>query len=208
MRRSTLALALLLAGCPTSDPMPSGDGTGGPSSDGPEATASDPSAESTDSPVATSDSGGVEPWLEVGWGVSEFNAFEDVLPIVIGPQGLAMFSLPLRGAGFYNPPDPGFDNPDMPMLEAWVDVPGYAVTPDGHLNEVTDYPALFYPSLDEPGVLEGPAVWLVIPDGVDPEELAGLDAHLHVEMVDANGVLLEQDNDLVIGDAPQPPPGP
>ncbi len=210
MRRSIVMVGIgaLLTACPsepavppvdTSESATSGSATGAPS-DGSDATETAAETET--------DSGVIEPWLEVGWGVSEFNEFDGLLPTVVGPQGLAMFSIPLRGQGFYNPPSPSFDNPDMPMLQAWVDVPGYSITPTGHFNEVIDYPALFYPSLDEPGILEGPAVWLVIPDQVEPEEIAGLDAHLHVEMLDANDILLTEDYDLVIGDAPEPPPGP
>ena len=204
-----LGIGALLTACPSEPAMP-------PVDTGESATSESATDESSDTANPTNptqtgaatDTSEVEPWLEVGWGVSEFNEFDGVLPTVVGPQGLAMFSIPLRGQGFYNPPSPSFDNPDMPMLQAWVDVPGYAITPGGHFNEVIDYPALFYPSLDEPGILEGPAVWLVIPDQVEPDEIAGLDAHLHVEMVDANDVLLTQDHDLVIGDATEPPPGP
>lgn len=210
MRRSMLmtAMGVLLAACPkSSDPssaesmdLPTDTPTDDPSATGHEV---DPTGDPTDTTTP------MDPWLEVGWGVSEFNAFDGILPIVIGPQGLAMFSMPLRGAGFHNPPDPSFDNPDMPMLQAWVDVPGYELTPSGHFNEVLDYPALFYPSLDNPGVLEGPAVWLVLPDEVDePAVLTGLPASLHAEMLDADGLLLTEDHELVIGEAPEPPPGP
>jgi len=205
-------LALATTGCPDGgEPADSGAADSGATDSGaatePETSASTtmPSGETDPDPTT---GGEVEPWLEAGWGISEFNPFEGTFPVVVGPQGLAMFSMPLRGAGFYSPPDPSFDNPDMPILQAWVDVPGYAITPDGHFNEVVDYPALFYPSLDEPGVLAGPAVWLVIPDQAEPEEIAGLDAHLHVEMLDVEGVLLEIDHDLVIGEPPEAPPGP
>lgn len=211
MRRTMLAaaLGLLTSACPADDAPPAHETTAG-TTDGPTTSHQpDTSSGATSSdPDPSSGSEGTEAWLELGWGVAEFNAYDGVLPVVVGPQGLAMFSVPLRGAGFYNPPDPGFDNPDMPILQAWVDVEGYDGSPSGHLNEVVDYPALFYPSLDLPGALEGPAVWLVIPDGVRPEELGGLAAHLHAEMVDANGLVLSDDHDLVIGDAPPPPKGP
>ncbi len=200
---ATLGTAALLLACPI-ESNPPADSTASDTTDPPTTAA-------TDEPSGTgsgSTGGGPEAWFEVGWGISEFNEFDGILPVVVGPQGLAMFSMPMRGAGFYTPPDPGFDNPDMPMLEAWVDIPGYSITPDGHFNEVTEYPALFYPSLESPGVLEGPAVWLVIPDQAEPEQIAGLPAHLHAEMLDANGVLLVEDHDLVVGEAPEPPPGP
>jgi hypothetical protein len=199
-------LALVLTGCPGSGAPATEDGTVATDD---EATATDSASDSARTSSSTAaESGEPEAWFEVGWGVSEFNEFDGTLPVVVGPQGLSMFSLPLRGSGFYNPPNPGFDNPDMPMLQSFVDVPGYQQTPDGHFNEVVDYPALFYPSFDNPGVLEGPAVWMVIPNGVDLQQLPGLNAHLHVELVDADGLLFEQDNDLVIGEISEPPPGP
>ena len=136
-----------------------------------------------------------------------FHAFEGALPVVVGPQGLSMFSMPMRGQGFYNPPDPGFDNPDMPILHAWVDVEGYELTADGHFNEVVDYPALFYPSLADPGVLEAPAVWLVLPDEVDAPTLMGRSVIIHAEMVDADGLVLVDEHALVIGEVPPPSGG-
>lgn len=149
-------------------------------------------------PTTASDSEGVEPFLEVGWGMSDFNAFDGELPISLGAQGLNMFSLPLRGSGFHNPPDPSFDNPDMPMFEAWVDIEGYSGSPNGHFNEVTDYPALFYPSVSDGAVLEGPAVWMTLPDGVSPEDILGLTASLHAELLDRDGLRLTDDHELVI----------
>lgn len=203
-------LGLLLAACPADD-VPTPDqpdhGTSAGPTDDPTRGATSLGEGESGPTAGAQDTGEPAAWLEVGWGVSEFNAFEGVLPVVVGPQGLSMFSLPQRGAGFYNPPDPGFDNPDMPILQAWVDVEGYD-GPGGHFNEVVDYPALFYPALDDPGVLEGPAMWLVIPDGVRPQELVGLQAQLHAELVDANGLVLTDDHTLMIGEVPPPPPGP
>lgn len=199
-----VAGALVLHGCPTpGETPPAGD-----SSTGPDDTTA--AAEDTEAPPPTtgSDVPAIEPWLEVGWGTTEFNAFEGELPVVVGPQGLHMFSMPLRGQGFYNPPDPSFDNPDMPILQAWVDVEGFAITDDGHFNEVVDYPALFYPALGNAAVLEGPAVWLVLPDSVEPEQIEGLSAVLHAEMVDAFGLVLTDEHELVIGEVPPAPGGP
>lgn len=213
MRRAMLMTALggLLAACPVPPADPAEPSTTAEPTDESTETATETAAPSTTQTSLPADSTGSpspDPWLEIGWGISEFNAFEGTLPLVVGPQGLAMFSMPMRGAGFYNPPNPGFDNPDMPIVEAWVDIDGYALTPDGHFNEVVDYPALFYPSQDQPGALDGAAVWLVIPDEVEPAELTGLEAHLHAELLDADGLMLTQDHDLVIGEAPEPPPGP
>lgn len=198
--------------CPATDPPVPGDepSTGTthaatslePTADGPASDGSD------SSPATTTETGEPEPWLEAGWGLSDFNAYDGVLPVVVGPQGLSMFSVPLRGSGFYNPASPGFDNPEVPVVQAWVDVDGHQESPGGHLTEVTEYPALFYPTLDDPGVLQGVALWLVLPDGVDPNALVGLSASLHVEMIDFEGLRLVDDHDLEIGEVPPPPDGP
>ncbi len=199
-------VGLMPAACSDDAPPPSVAMTSGATTTGSSSSGAPP-ADSSGAPGEGSTTAGVEPWFEVGWGTNEFNAYEGTLPILVGPQGLSMFSVPLRGQGFYNPPDPAFDNPDMPMLEAWVDIDGFATDPRGHFNRVFDYPALFYPSLDNPGVLEGPAVWLVLPDGVEPEEVVGQPAHLFAELVDADGLRLVDEYDLVIGQAPRAPDG-
>ncbi len=177
-------------------------------SDAPSTSTTAPSESTGVPPSNDSTTDAPAPFLEVGWGTNEFNAYDGTLPVLVGPQGLNMFSVPLRGQGFYNPPDPSFDNPDMPMFQAWVDIEGFNDSPNGHFNEVIDYPALFYPMLDGGGVLEGPAVWLVLPDSVDPEAITGLAAHLHAELVDADGLQLTDDHDLIVGEISPKPPGP
>jgi hypothetical protein len=212
MERALFAavLALGASACPVDDAPPVGDAsTDVPGTDTgePEPTADGEPTAGTGTTDGPADTGEPTAWIEAGWGLSDWNAFDEVLPVVVGPQGLAMFSVPLRGRGFHNPPDPGFDNPDIPILQAWVDVDGFKESPGGHLAEVVDYPALFYPSFDDPELLEGVAVWLVLPDTVDPSALLGEEARLHVEMVDADGLRLEDDHVLAIGEAPEPDGG-
>lgn len=196
------ALGLGASACPVEAPGPggapsTGDGSSGDaSSDG--ATSPEPAGTDT----GPAETGEPTAWIEAGWGLSEWNAFDGVLPVVVGPQGLAMFSVPLRGRGFHNPAVPGYDNPDIPILQAWVDAEGHAESPGGHLAEAVDQPALFYPSLEDPTLLEGTAVWLVIPDTVAPSTLVGVEAHLHVELVDADGLELTDDHVLSIGQEP------
>ncbi len=197
-------LLVCASGCPAAEPPDGEPATGTTHA----TTAELSSSEGLDSSSAAAETSAPEPWFELGWGLSDFNAFDGTLPVVVGPQGLSMFSLPLRGNGFYNPSSPGFDNPEVPMLQAWVDVDGHHESPGGHLSEVVDYPALFYPTLDDPEVLQGVAVWLVIPDGVDPNTLVGLRAHLHAELLDFEGLRLTDDHDLVIGEVPPEPEGP
>lgn len=210
MRRALLATLMLLgaSACPTDGaPTPEEPST----SDAGGSTTVEPPADGSTTgppPATTVETGEPEAWLEAGWGISEFNAFAGTLPMVVGPQGLSMFSLPLRGKGFHNPPDPGFDDPDIPIVQAFVDVAGHAESPGGHLTEVVDYPELFYPSLADPDVLEGTAVWLVLPDTVDPSTLVGQAAHVHVELADADGLRLEDDHDLEIGQVSSAPGGP
>lgn len=212
MRRTLLLVALggCAGACPADDAPARDDeaSTSTAATTHADASTTDDPTEPSPTTAATAESGEPEPWLEVGWGLSEFNAFDGVLPVIVGPQGLSMFSLPLRGQGFHNPASPAFDDPDVPVLQAWVDVDGHMESPGGHLSEVVDYPALFYPTFDDPEVLEGVAVWLVIPDGVDPMTLVGLPAHVHAEMIDKDGLLLSDDHDLVIGEVPPPPDGP
>jgi hypothetical protein len=45
----------------------------------------------------------------------------------------------------------------------------------------------------------------VIPDTVDPSALVGEPAHLHIELVDADGLGLDDDHELVIGQTPDGP---
>lgn len=210
MRCVTLMVCLGgLAGCPESaGTSTTTEATSSSATEGGVSTGVSSGTVPTNPLPAEGDTGSSQAWLEVGFGTAEFNAFEGLLPVVVGPQGLYMFSLPLRGRGFYNPPDPSFDNPDMPILQAWVEIDGYELTDQGRFNEVVDYPALFYPSGSEPGVLEGPAVWLVLPDGVDPEEIVGLDARLHAELVDVDGLVLVDEHQLVVDEIPPPPDGP
>lgn len=212
MRRTLLAAVLGLgaSACPSDDAPPSEPSTGASDAGSGDAgtTTAGGDTERDPSSADATETGEPAAWLEAGWGTSDFNAFDGTLPIIVGPQGLSMFSVPLRGQGFHNPPDPGFDNPEVPILQAWVDVAGHAESPGGHLSEVVDYPALFYPSFEEPEVLEGVAVWLVIPDAVDPATLVGEPAQLHVEMIDADGLRLSDDHALVIGEVPPEPGGP
>lgn len=137
----------------------------------------------------------------MGWGLDAYNPIADVLPVFVGPQGLDMFSLPLRGSGFPVPPQPvDFDDPDLPVLTMWVDVQGY----EPHLAEVSDYVVPFSPDVDSPADYEYVAVWLTIPDDVSPEDLVALPAHLHAELDTADGQHLEADYDVavVMGEEP------
>lgn len=187
--------------------------TGSPTTVASDSDPSDPTTDPTDSPTTTdptaSESGSEEGpspqdgWFEVGYGLDEFFAFEDELPLTLGPQGFMMFSLPLRGSGFPIPPDPfDFDHPDIPVLSIWTDIEGIPdAHPSGHFAAFLDYPVPFAFS-DEQGVdYEFVSVWLVIPEKYTPAELAGREATLHAELATADGQLLVDERTLTVLDA-------
>src|SRR5262245_58373546 len=104
MRPTLLAAGLGLGLCA----CPAGDAHEPPSaapstSAATQALTDDASATASSSGPGSGATGEPDAWLELGWGISEWNPFEGVLPVVVGPQGLAMFSVPLRGKGFHNP---------------------------------------------------------------------------------------------------------
>ena len=143
-----------------------------------------------------------EGWLEVGYGLDEFFAFEETLPVYTGPQGFYMFSLPLRGSDFPVAPDPlDFNHPDAPILAIWADVEGIdGPHPSGHFSVYLDYPVGFSVSLDSEADYEFVAVWLVTPDAYPPEDLIGRTATIHAELECADGQLLVDEHELVIID--------
>lgn len=174
---------------------------------------SDPSTDPTTDPTTTdpttteggseSGPGPSDGWIEIGYGLDEFFAFDEELPLTLGPQGFMMFSLPLRGSGFPIPPDPfDFDHPDIPVLSVWTDIEGIpSKHPSGHFAAYLDYPVPFSLS-DEEGVdYEFVSVWLVIPETYTPAELAGREAIVHAELATSDGQTLVDDHTLTVLDA-------
>jgi hypothetical protein len=184
-----------------------GSDSGATSSDSSAATTTEPStttsatttSTTTDATVTT---GAEEGWIEIGWGLDVFTPFEEggPFPIYRGTQGLYMFTMPIRGGGFPLPPDPSdFTHPDIPMLDVWLDIEGYEVTPDGHFIEYTDYPVPFDIDLSAGGTYEYVSVWMVISETTDPAALEGLPAQLHAELSCADGQVLIANQALVVG---------
>jgi hypothetical protein len=141
-------------------------------------------------------------WVEVGWGIDEFNAFDDsgTFPVYFGPQGLYMFTVPIRGGGFPLPADPyDYEDPNMPYVDLWLDVDGYNDGPNGHFSELTDYVLPMSPDPDMPGTSQYISVWLPIPETVDPNQLEGIPAQLHVELLTGQGEVLTADHPLMVG---------
>ncbi len=143
-------------------------------------------------------------WLEMGWGLSEFNAFSNrEVPIILGPQGLDMFSIALRGGEFLVPDDPSdFDHPDIPVMDMWIDVEGFNGD-DDHFILYSDHPIPFAPSGRSDAEVEFVAVWLVLPGEVLGGDLYGLSAHLHVELRCGDGEVVTDDRELTIVEGPK-----
>lgn len=187
---------------------PSGSATVGRST-----SDSDPTTDPTDNPTSTdptsAESGSEEGpvlgdgWLEIGYGLDEFFAFDQELPLTLGPQGFMMFSLPLRGGDFPISPDPfDFDHPDTPVLSLWVDIDGIpGPHPSGYFAAYLDYPVPFMLSEDEDVDYEFVSVWLVITEKYTPAELAGREAILHAELATSDGQLLIDEHTLTVLDA-------
>ncbi|MBV1857446.1 MAG: hypothetical protein KUG77_03470, partial [Nannocystaceae bacterium] len=165
-------------------------------------SSSNPTTDPTTDPATTdptaSESGSDEGpvpgtgWLEIGYGLDEFFAFEEELPLTLGPQGFLMFSLPLRGSDFPIPPDPfDFDHPDTPVLSVWLDIDGIpGAHPSGHFAAYLEYPVPFTFSEDRDVDYEFVSVWLVIPETYTPAELAGREAVLHADLATSDGQVL------------------
>lgn len=187
-------------------------GSTGSATVGTTASDGDSTADPTDNPTtapSSADSGSEEGpppsdgWLEIGYGLDEFFAFEDELPLTLGPQGFMMFSLPLRGSDFPIPPDPfDFDHPDTPVLSVWLDIDGIPdAHPSGHFAAYLDYPVPFGFSDEEDVDYEFVSVWLIIPEKYTPAELAGREAILHAELATSDGQQLVDEHTLTVLDA-------
>lgn len=189
----------------TAGPTTTASGADTASDSEPSGPTTDPTTTDPTGSESGSESGPVpgDGWLEIGYGLDEFFAFEDDLPLTLGPQGFMMFSLPLQGGGFPIPPDPfDFDHPDTPVLSVWLDIDGIPdVHPSGHFAAYLDYPVPFRFSDDNDVDYEFVSVWLVIPESYTPAELAGREAILHAELATSDGQVLVNEHTLAVLDA-------
>jgi hypothetical protein len=164
---------------------------------------SDDSDDSDES--ADGSSGGDDAWLEVGWGVTEFNSLEDGgdLEVVWGPQGAAMFPLPLRGGGFVLPEDPSdYQSPLAPKLDLFIDVEGHNDGIADHFMYIANYPIIFEILSD--GSYEFLFVGAQLPDAVDPTTLEGLPAHVYARLRPYESEPLEVELDLIVRGGERP----
>ncbi len=154
------------------------------------------------SSIATSSTGAAQGWFELGWGVEEFNAFdEETLPIFLGTQGLEMFSVPIRGGGFPFQPEPSnIDHPDTPLQTLWLDIEGITLDRSEHFDEYAGYKVPFEEAIGKDGesIAEYVAVSLIIPEHIGGAALEGRQAYLHAELTCADGQTLVTDIEATI----------
>lgn len=192
-----VGLSVPLAGCDGGV----GDGSGPGSGSG-----SDSDSDSNSSLSATSTSIETESetespigWFEVGWGEDDYTpvADGDPFPIVRGGQGAQMFPMPLRGAEFYLPSDPtSWMDETGPLVDLEMDVEGYNTGLQGHFKYIANY-TLDWVVLDD-GTYQSSWMPIIVPDGIDTDELDGLPAHLWVRLRPYEQPALELELDVVI----------
>lgn len=203
--RSALVLAAsaaaLLAGCGPTTP----EGT----SQGEDASDSDPSSATTDgdptdsmSSVGTVDTADTEApvgWFQVGWGQGEFVplANGDAFPIVLGGQGAQMWPMPLQGGEWFLPGNPtSWMDETGPFVDFEMDIEGYNDGPGGHFKRIANY-TLDWIVLPD-GTYQSSFLPIIVPDGIDPAELDGMPAHLWVRLRPFEQGALEIELDVVV----------
>lgn len=188
------------AACADGGSAESGPGSGTADSDstsGTTATTTQPT-ESEGEPVG---------WFELGWGEGQYVpiADGDPLPIVRGGQGAEMFPLPLRGAEFYLPSDiVSWMDETGPLVDLEMDIEGYNDGIGGHFKRIANY-TLDWVVLED-GTYQSSFLPVLVPDGVDTDELEGLPAHLTVRLRPYEQPPLTLELDVVVTVMSEPPP--
>lgn len=206
---SALALAvstalLLLPGC--GEPIPS---TSSGSEDDTHSDSSDPSTgEPTTGTVDTTDTEAPVGWFEVGWGQGELVplADGDPFPIVLGGQGAQMFPMPLRGGEWFLPENPtSWMDETGPLIDMDMDIEGWNDGPGGHFKHIANY-TLDWIILPD-GTYQSSFLPILVPDGIAPEDIEGLPAHLWVRLRPYEQPALELELDVVVTVSDEPLPG-
>ena len=139
-------------------------------------------------------------WIAFGQGEEGWYPVEngDSLLMVLGGQGLLMFPMPLRGAGFTLPEDPtDWSDPDIPILDMYIDIDGYNIGFGDHFFRLANYPIPFEILPD--GTYEFVYVTLFVPNELgDPCQIDGQPSQLHAELETADGYVLTWDRNVVI----------
>lgn len=161
-----------------------------------------PATSTSDGTASGGDGDGDGVWFDAGWGVDAFTPLEDGddLTVVLGGQGLEMFPIPIRGAGFGLPDDPSdYTDERAPLVNLHVDIEGHNDGVGGHYRRMANYAIPFTVLPD--GTYEFLYIAVILPDGPDDppsSELVGLPAHLHVEIRPHDHAPIAVDKDLVI----------
>ena len=183
-----IGLAGVLLGCGANVPAP--------------AESSDTSSAADASSEASSDSSGdpVVGSFELGFGDLEFAPLNsgEVIPIVVGGQGAAMFPLALRGSQFVLPDPPSDYTSELaPLFDLDIDIEGYNNGPGNHFKHLANYPITFTVLPD--ASYEFVYVAVLLPDDIDPAVLEGLPAHLSARLRPADSAAFEVELDLIVG---------
>ena len=216
VRRSCSALALAastalsLLGCGTPEPNESTSETGSEdaeSSSGVSASNTSQPSTSADT-LDTADTEAPVGWFQVGWGQGEFVplADGDPFPIVLGGQGAQMFPMPLQGGEWFLPENPtSWMDETGPLVDMDMDIEGYNDGPGGHFKHIANY-TLDWIILPD-GTYQSSFLPILVPDGVTPEELDGLPAHIWVRLRPYEQPALELELDVVVTVSDEPVPG-
>jgi hypothetical protein len=213
VRRTRSALVLVtaagvvVAGCGAPSPNES---TSQGESEAEDST-SDLSATNTSRPTATADTADTADteapvgWFQVGWGDGEFVpiADGDPFPIVLGGQGAQMFPMPFQGGEWYLPENPtSWMDETGPLVDMDMDIEGWNDGPGGHFKHIANY-TLDWIVLPD-GTYQSSFLPIIVPDGVEPEDIEGEPAHIWVRLRPFEQPALELELDVVvtIGEAP------
>lgn len=198
-----LAASAVLVACGSDDASESASHSAGETesdddSSSNSASASSPSS-SADTETTAGDTEAPVGWFQVGWGQGEFVpiADGDDFPIVLGGQGAQMFPMPLRGAEFFLPGNPtSWMDETGPFVDFQMDIEGYNVGTGGHFKYIANY-TLDWIVLPD-GTYQSSFLPIIVPDGIDAEELAGLPAHVWVRLRPHEQPALELELDVVV----------
>jgi len=158
-----------------------------------------------DLPLDEDDTGGTAPpdpdaWIAMGQGEEGWNPVEngDELLMVLGGQGLLMFPMPLRGAGFTLADDPSdYTDPATPLFDMYLDIDGFELDFGGHFKRLSNYPVPFEVLPD--GTYEFVYITLFVPDELtDPCDIDGLPGELHAELDVVDGYTLTWDRSVIM----------
>jgi hypothetical protein len=170
-----------------------------------EGTSSDDASTASSSTESGSTGDPVVGWFQLGFGETSFAPLNDgdVLQVVWGGQGAAMFPLPLRGGEFTLPDPPDDYTSELaPLFDLDIDIPGYNDGPGGHFKHLANYPITFEILPD--GSYEYIYVAVLLPDEIDPVVLDGLPAHLSARLRPYGSAHFEVEMDLVVAGAAAP----